>query len=151
MAARQPNIITRMASRAELVLKRKAPRSTAITAAAAYVAGREPAAVRSWREKVDTLAAWAARCQAEGRMPDLDCEALCKATDVAVLTTPARGGAGTPLPVIHSEETLQGGGLLSPEEDLAECVSPSGGCVHLAGYFALVLNEVRVLLPNGLS
>jgi hypothetical protein len=144
-----------MASRAELMLKRKASRSIPLTAAGAYAAaiaaGREPAAVRSWREKVETLAAWAARCQAEGRMPELDCEALCTPTDVVVPNTPAAGGAATPLPVIHSEETLQGGGLLSPEEDLAECVGPSGSQAYLAGYFALVLNEVCSLPLGGLG
>jgi hypothetical protein len=150
--ARQPNMLTRIASRAELALKRKASSRSGVTSAV-LVVGAEPAAVRTWREKVDTLAAWAARCRDEGRVTELDCKVLCTATDVAapaaVSRERERGGAVTPLPVIHSEETLQGGGCLSPEEDLAECVGLSGSGAHLAGYFALVLNEVSLSLLKG--
>jgi hypothetical protein len=146
-ARRQTNIIARMASRAELVLKRKS-RPASLSTAAAGTTGGESSAVRCWRDKVDTLAAWAARCLEEGHMPELDCEALRTPADVVVPNTTSfdRRGSSAPLPVIHSEETLQVGGLLTPEEDLAECVGSSGSQVHLVGYFALVLNKVSFSL-----
>lgn len=148
---RQPNILTRIASRAELALKRKASSRSAVNSVVLAVGG-EPAAIRSWREKADALAAWAARCRDEGYGVELDCEALCTLTDVVERTTVSRererAGAATPLPVIHSEETLRGGGLLSPEEDLAECVGSSGSGAHLTAYFALVLSEVSLPLDG---